>query len=233
MQLCNVTKYYRGKCACRVPKLKVFAGEVTAVVGPSGAGKTTFLRICSGLTSPDCGKVRYTSHDSRGVMVFQQPNLFRGSVYYNISYGLRIRQRREGLSAAEIDCRVKQAAELVNMRQSLNWSAATLSAGEAQRVALARALVLQPPLLLLDEPTANLDPGNVKIIETALLEAVDRWRVALLLVTHNLAQARRLADQVLFFYDGELKFRTDMYTFFHSQLSEEHAQFMRGELVYE
>jgi tungstate transport system ATP-binding protein len=160
-------------------------------------------------------------------MVFQKPNLFAGTVYYNIAYGLNLRK----VEPCQVRSRVTEAAKAVGLSDALIWSTATLSAGEAQRVALARVMALRPRLLLLDEPTANLDPANVSVIEDALTQGVARRPATLLMVTHNLAQARRLADSIVFFHKGVMQFKTDTHSFFKSSLSEEHARFLKGEIV--
>ena len=228
LEIRNLEKQYRGSLACLVEHLEIHEGEKCAVVGPSGAGKTTFLRLVNGLISPDTGSIQWPETKStRGIMVFQKPNLFGGSVYYNIAYGLKLRK----VDSAQIQRRVTEAANAVGLGEALGWNTATLSAGEAQRVALARAMALRPRLLLLDEPTANLDPANVNAIEDALTQGDNRRQRALLMVTHNLAQARRLADSIVFFHKGIMQFKTDTTSFFKTRISAEHAGFLKGEIV--
>lgn len=226
LEVTHLKKLYRERVACQVDNLSVGPGERLALVGPSGAGKTTFLRLVNGLEEPDAGEIYVKSGSGkkdRGVMVFQRPNLFSGSVYYNIAYGLRVRKYPPNV----IKERSQKAAVQVGLGDALDWSVATLSAGEAQRVALARALAIRPRLLLLDEPTANLDPGNVRVIEEVLQGLSE---VTILLVSHNLAQARRMAQRILFFNCGSLEFDVPTKEFFKAPLNAAHGQFLEGEM---
>jgi tungstate transport system ATP-binding protein len=133
-------------------------------------------------------------------MVFQKPVVFSMSVYDNVAYGLRLRKK----SKAEIDRAVKDVLGLLDMKGKERDYAKNLSGGEAQRVAFARAYVLKPKLLLLDEPTANLDRVNVSIIEHAVKDINERYGTTVIIITHNLFQARRLAGRGAFMIDGEL-----------------------------
>jgi tungstate transport system ATP-binding protein len=226
LEVSGLKKTFRESIACQVDNLQVGAGERLALVGPSGAGKTTFLRLVNGLEQPDAGEIFVKSGSGkrdRGVMVFQRPHLFSGSVYYNIAYGLKLRKYPANL----VEERVAKAAVQVGLEHALGWNVATLSAGEAQRVSLARALAVRPRLLLLDEPTANLDPGNVRVIEEVLQGL---FEVTILLVSHNLAQARRMARRILFFNSGHLEIDVPAQDFFRASLSSAHGLFLEGEM---
>lgn len=190
--------------------MEVNDGDIMAVIGPSGGGKTTLLRLINMLDMPDAGTIRIGGRDARApgvtetrremAMVFQKPVVFSMSVYENVAYGLRLR----GYAKKEIDERVKDVLSLVDMAGREREYAKHLSGGEAQRIAFARAYVLKPKLLLLDEPTANLDRGNVAIIEKAIKNVNERYGTTIVLVTHSLYQAKRMANKVAFIMDGEL-----------------------------
>lgn len=179
----------------RLDRLFVAPGEALAVLGPSGSGKTTLLKILAGLEAPEEGFVE------GGFRIYlpQTPLLLRGSVLENAAFGLRLRRvaRKEALR------RGLEALREVGLLAKAHLGAHRLSGGEKVRLALARALALGPEVLLLDEPTANLDPANTRMVEALLLQAKVQG-AALVLVTHNPAQARRLAEKALFLFQGEV-----------------------------
>ncbi|WP_424358125.1 phosphate ABC transporter ATP-binding protein [Methanocella sp. MCL-LM] len=206
----NVTKTAGNKAILKDVSLEVRDGEIMAILGPSGAGKSTLLRIVNMLDRPDSGQVLV---DGRNVwaenrlemqrsmaMVFQKPIAFSWNVYDNAAYGLRLR----GVDKAEIDSRVKEALALLDMTGKERQYARSLSGGETQRLAFARAVVLRPKLLLLDEPTANLDPANVAIMERAIKDVNEKYRTTVVLVTHSIYQARRLSTTAAFMMNGEV-----------------------------
>jgi len=236
LELDSLSKSYK-KPALREVSFGVARGDFVAVVGPSGAGKSTLLRLVGGLDVPDSGRVLIEGADITGQMpaairrrvgmVFQTPVLFDASVYDNISYGLRFRRTAQ----AEISARVSEALRALYLCDLRDRNALTLSGGEAQRVALARILVYRPDLLLLDEPTANLDPYNVSIIEEVLREA-NRAGTTIIIVTHNIFQAKRLTRRVAFLLSGELVEIADTRTFFEQPGDKRTSQFIRGEMIY-
>lgn len=181
------------------------AGEVLAVLGPSGAGKTTLLRVLALLLRPDAGEVRFDGapaaeeHALRVAMVGQRPALFRMSAVDNVFFGLRARGRPE----AEMHSAARAAMERLAIWELRDQPARRLSAGEQQRVALARALVLGPDVLLLDEATAHLDPGNALVLEREVRRQAQAGR-CVIAATHDLAAARRLADHVLLMAEGRV-----------------------------
>ena len=158
--------------------------------------------------------------------VFQRPVLLNRTVAANVTYGLKLRGVRESSAL------VRSALERVGLYDLARQQARTLSGGEAQRVALARAMILRPEVLLLDEPTANLDPYNVGLIEDIVRGLNGENGTAVVLVTHNVFQARRLADRVGLLLDGRLIEVADVDTFFGSPIDPRTAAFVRGELVY-
>jgi tungstate transport system ATP-binding protein len=161
-------------------------------------------------------------------MVFQKPVVFSMSVYENIAYGLRLRKAPR----AEIDKRVKEVLALVDMPGREKEYARHLSGGEAQRVAFARAYVLKPKLLLLDEPTANLDRNNVAIIEKAVKNINERYGTTVVIVTHSLHQARRLAARAAFMMDGELVEAGDVHDVLERPRDPRTKAFVSGDLVF-
>jgi tungstate transport system ATP-binding protein len=237
-QLKNVSKAYDGRPVLHVDQLDIRRGEIFALVGPSGAGKSTLLRLLNFLEAPTDGQVTFQeltfdashpmplSHRRRVTTVFQQPVLLSTTVQANVSYGLRLRGLRDSTA------RIEAALERVGLTDARGQKARTLSGGEAQRVALARALVLQPDVLLLDEPTANLDPYNVKLIEEIITELNREQGTTIVLVTHNVFQARRLADRVALLLDGQVIEVSDTTSFFETPQDSRTSAFVRGEMIY-
>lgn len=237
-QLQDVTKTYGKRLVLQVARLEVRRGELLGVVGPSGAGKSTLLRLLNFLESPTAGRIRFLRHEfsPSGSMpiqvrrqvttVFQQPLLLNRSVGANVRFGLKLRGERNGRT------RVQSALQQVGVKHLEQQPARTLSGGEAQRVALARALVLDPDVLLLDEPTANLDPYNVALIEDILRTRNREQGTTMVLVTHNVFQARRLAHRVAFLLDGRIVEISDVETFFGAPHDSRTAAFVRGDMVY-
>jgi tungstate transport system ATP-binding protein len=237
-QLRGVTKEYNGRGVLQIDSLDISQGEILALVGPSGAGKSTLLRLLNFLEPPTNGTIRFLETEfsssqpmpmklrRRVTTVFQRPLLLNRSVWANVSYGLRLRGRRN--SAHQIET----ALEQVGLRDMDRQGARTLSGGEAQRVALARAMVLQPDVLLLDEPTANLDPYNVGLIEDTVRALNDERGTTLVLVTHNVFQARRLAHRVALLLDGKIVEIANVEAFFSSPHDPRTAAFVRGDMVY-
>jgi tungstate transport system ATP-binding protein len=233
----GVTRRYGGRPALAIDRLEVGAGEVLALVGPTGAGKSTLLRLLAGLESPDAGRLWFGERrlDGRGLplaerrrltLVFQRPLLLAGTVRANLEYGLRLRGRRQ---CAE---QVRAALDRLGLGALAARAARTLSVGEAQLVALARALVLEPEALLLDEPTAHLDPARVGLAEAAVRDYHNRRGGAVVWATHNLFQARRVAGRVAFLLDGRLVEVAPAEQFFTAPRDPRTAAFVRGDMVY-
>ena len=201
----RVCKNYGDIEALRGIDLEI-SDEFLGIIGHSGVGKTTLLKILAGLESPTTGSLEYNdvkiTLDNLGLlrkkatMIFQSPLFLRGSVYTNIAYGLRLRKTPE----PEITEKVDRTLEAVRLKGFGKRNAKNLSGGERQRVALARALVLDPEVLLLDEPTSNLDPGNASIINDILREESSNRLIVI--ATHDLPKVSRLADRVVFLKEG-------------------------------
>jgi len=192
--------------------LQVEAGDSFLLIGPTGAGKTTLLRILGLLDKPVAGNLNILGVDVTGspdrhleirrrmAFVQQKPVAFSCSVLENVAYPLRWRK----VSKDEMKTRALEALEQVGMSDFAGRNARTLSGGETQRIAIARALVTRPEILLLDEPTANLDPNSAGKIEDVLARVAREHRTTLVMTTHDLAQARRLAGTVGVIMGGEL-----------------------------
>jgi len=208
----GLTKTYEGKEVLKDINLTVQEAEFFAVVGPSGSGKTTFLRLIDLLEQPSRGRVIFNGVEvgnsererhalrRRIAMVFQQTVLLNLSVYDNVAYPLKIRHQTEDT----IYRKVQETLELVGLKEFEKRRATTLSGGEMQRVALAQAIIYEPELLLLDEPTVNLDPRNVAIIENVISHVNKDLKMTVIMATHNMFQAEQLADRVAILKEGEL-----------------------------
>ena len=237
-ELRQVSKSYEGRRVLTVDRLQIYRGEIVTLVGPSGAGKSTLLRLLNFLEPPDSGAIHFRDHTFRPgealpiavrrqvTSVFQRPLLLNRSVWANVEYGLKLRGCRD------TDERVATALRRVGLAEMARQAARTLSGGEAQRVAVARAMVVEPEVLLLDEPTANLDPYNVGLIEETVQRLNEEEGVTLVLVTHNVFQARRLAQRVVFLLQGEIIEVSDVDTFFETPRDPRTGAFVRGEMVY-
>lgn len=239
IRLREVEARYGARRAVYIPALEVPTGTVLAVLGPSGAGKTTLLRVINGLVAPAGGTLELFGRPvgpagpdlatrRRMTLVFQVPVLFSASVRHNVAYGLAVRGVRDGRIAR----RVERALALVGLPGLGDRPARQLSAGEAQRVALARALVTDPEILLLDEPTANLDPHSAAAIE-ALVRRVNAERgTTVVLVTHSPAQARRLAHAACVLLDGRLVEHGPVDAVLERPRDPAARAFLRGEVVF-
>lgn len=236
----EIEHQYQGRTVLRLPHLEIQRGEIMAFVGPSGAGKSTLLRLLALLEQPTRGGVTlklegYDEYSSNAVpvaaqrqiaMVFQRPVLLSRTVRANVGAGLRFRGERD------IDTRVNDALARVSLEHIAGAYPRTLSGGEMQRVAIARALVLEPQVLLLDEPTANLDPYNVGLIESLIAQQQQRYNTTVVLVTHNIFQAKRLAHRVALIYDSELVEAAPTEEFFDTSQNPRTRAFTSGQLVY-
>lgn len=192
--------------------IRVDRGEVLALIGPTGAGKTTLLRLIDLLDMPSSGKMYFDGIDMvtsakekldarrRMAFVLQKPVVFNTSIYHNIAYGLRWR----GADENTIRQKVSTILEMVDLSAFKNRNARTLSGGEAQRVAIARAIVSEPEVLLLDEPTANLDPISASRIEQLIRSIIHRQATTIIMATHDMSQGQRLADRIAVLMDGEI-----------------------------
>jgi tungstate transport system ATP-binding protein len=209
---------------------ELVAGSRTIILGPNGAGKSVLMRIAHGLLAPSSGTVRWQTAERSGerrrqAMVFQRPVLLRRSVLQNAIYPLKV----AGVTRTECQRRAFAALERVGLGWLADRPARVLSGGEQQRLALARAWALDPEVLFLDEPTANLDPGATREVET-IIQAIYASGTKIVMSTHNLGQARRLADEVLFLNQGRLVEQAPADRFFRQPAKLEAEAFIKGEL---
>jgi tungstate transport system ATP-binding protein len=202
------------------------AGGTTVLLGPNGAGKSVTLRLCHGLLAPTAGSITWSA-PVRGTqaMVFQRPVMLRRSALANVTYALAIR----GMARSDRRARAVAALNRVGLGSFGHRHARALSAGEQQRLALARAWALQPEVLFLDEPTASLDPAATHAVEK-VMRAIGDSGTKIVMTTHDLAQARRFADEVLFLHSGRLLESGPSEAFFEEPRTAEARAFLQGEL---
>jgi tungstate transport system ATP-binding protein len=210
IDLVHITKNFGEKTVIRDISATIARGEVFTIIGPSGQGKSTLLRLINLLDTPSSGQVLFEGNDihadrrnvlavrRRMGMVFQKPAVFNTTVYDNIACGLRFR----GADRALIDERVTDSLEVIGLADFAKRRARTLSGGEMQRVALARAMVTKPDILLLDEPTANLDPIATEKIEELVLHYNKEYGTTVMMATHDMLQGQRLADRIAVMMHG-------------------------------
>jgi tungstate transport system ATP-binding protein len=204
--------------------LSVGAGAPTILLGPNGAGKSVMLRLCHGLLKPTEGTIRIGSVAAsmeRTALVFQRPIMLRRSVVANIAYGI---------AHAGAKTRAAVLLQKVGLAHLARRPARKLSGGEQQRVALARAWAREPEILFLDEPTASLDPAATRAVEDIVREIAARG-VKIVMATHDLGQAKRLAGDVVFLHKGRLLEHTPAEKFFAAPETPQAAAFLRGDLL--
>ncbi|HEX6297517.1 MAG TPA: ATP-binding cassette domain-containing protein [Burkholderiales bacterium] len=202
--------------------LELEAGPSTIILGANGAGKSVLMRLMHGLLSPTAGTISWSSN-GRQAMVFQRPVMLRRSALDNIIYALRV------AGVADAERPALDALKEVGLAELAHRPARVLSGGEQQRLALARAWALHPEVLFLDEPTASLDPSAAHEIEN-IIRAFDAAGTKIVMATHNLGQARRLADEVIYLHQGRVLERTPVEQFFSKPATAEAAAFIKGEL---
>jgi tungstate transport system ATP-binding protein len=227
LRLDDVTFSAGGRPIIEGMSFSLEAGPRTVILGANGAGKSVLLRLMHGLLKPSAGRICWNNADPGGrqAMVFQRPVMLRRSALANLEYALQL----AGVPDPERRQRALKALGGVGLAQLAGRPARVLSGGEQQRLALARAWALRPEVLFLDEPTANLDPSAARAIETAIA-AVHAEGSKIVMTTHNLGQARRLGDEVLFIHQGRLVERTPVERFFKQPSSPEAVAFIKGEL---
>lgn len=208
------------------------AGPRTVIIGPNGAGKSLFLRLCHGLLHPSAGTVRWAGPDgvdpmAAQAMVFQRPVMLRRSVAANVDYALKLRGHDKPARAAIID----EVLGRCGLRRLKDNPARVLSFGEQQKLALARAWALKPQVLFLDEPTASLDPAATHAVEE-IVQAIHDEGTRIIMTTHDLGQARRFADEVIFLHRGRMLERAPAAQFFAQPENDLAQAFVKGELLW-
>jgi tungstate transport system ATP-binding protein len=223
LRLENVVYAAAGQAIIDGVTLEIGAGPSTIILGANGAGKSVLMRLMHGLLAPSSGSIVWNAADARRrqAMVFQRPIMLRRSAHANVVYALKLAGQQASLA--------KEALEEVGLAHLAQRPARVLSGGEQQRLALARAWALHPEVLFLDEPTANLDPSATREIET-IIKAFDAAGTKIVMATHNLGQARRLADEVIYLHRGRVIERAPMDKFFAQPATAEAAAFIKGEL---
>ena len=209
--------------------LTLVAGGRTVLLGPNGAGKSTLLRVLHGLIPPSAGSIAWgeaTTKPPGQAMVFQRPVMLRRSAYENLRYALEL----AGVRGDEVDDRIAEALDEVGMLALSARPARVLSGGEQQKLAFARVWALRPEVLFLDEPTASLDPAAARSVEKIIVDIHARG-TTIVMTTHNLVQAKRMADDVLFLHAGRITERTPAWEFFTMPRSLEAASFLEGERI--
>ncbi|MCG8492241.1 MAG: ATP-binding cassette domain-containing protein [Sneathiellales bacterium] len=215
-----------GPVSCRIS-----SEGLSVIMGPNGSGKTTFLRLLHGLERCREGEIEWGDMGRREAMrsqsyVFQSPIILRRSVRDNIVYPLRLRNVARAKAEREAEKWIRE----VGLEERMHLDARNLSGGEKQKLSLARALITEPRLLILDEPSANLDGASTRDIERLILLAKDKG-CKIIMATHDFGQARRLADDVLFFHHGTILEQGNAQAFFEQPRTLEGRAFLRGDIL--
>jgi len=235
--LSGVSRRFGGRAALSGIDAVFPAGRVSAVIGPNGSGKTTLLRILARLDKPDAGTVTYLkgghpvadgiSLMRKMTLVAQQPVMFNTTLRENVAYGLNAR----GIPREDVCERVDEALAAGDMAGLASARAATLSGGESQRAALVRAYALMPDAVFLDEPTASMDPDNTALAERLIMRMCEEHGATVVMVTHNLFQAKRLAGHAFFMFGGELIEYGETGRIFGRPEKELTSKYVSGEVV--
>lgn len=205
IKLENIKKIYNGKTVLRVESLSIKKGIITGILGPNGSGKTTMMKIIGDLIRPDTGRIKYDgekfeSASDKLTYVSHNSYLFNDSVFENIAAPLKFRD----MDKDYIEKRVEKLIDNFQIRYLRDENALTLSGGEKQKVTLARALSFKPRVLLVDEPTSNIDPNFIKLIESTLKKINNDFKTTIVIVTHNTAQSFRLCKEIIFMREGNI-----------------------------
>jgi len=206
LQIRDLKKNYEKQCVLNIDHLTIDKGSFLGIIGSNGAGKSTLIKIIAGLAYASSGFIHYDGEkissktQQNMTLVFQKPYLLRTTVFNNIAYPLVIRKVKK----EEIEKRVNEVMKSMDIKYLQNQKAWTLSGGEAQKVALARAIVSKPSILLLDEPTANIDPSSVLVMEENINKFHKENNSTVIIITHNLQQSKRLCKDVAFMNEGKI-----------------------------
>jgi tungstate transport system ATP-binding protein len=222
IELKDIVVKSNGRIILNIPHAIIPADRITACIGPNGAGKTTFLKLLDGLIKPDAGTVRY-SFDSKTALVLHHTPMIKASAMTNISIV-------QDVYASISKCDIQRVMVEVGLTKLTHSPAHKLSAGERQKLCLARAILLKPNLVLLDEPTANLDPNTTEQVEE-LIRQFDRQGVDVIFSSHQLAQVQRLAQHIIFIDQGEIKEKGPVGPFFADPQTQTAKRYLHQELI--
>jgi tungstate transport system ATP-binding protein len=210
LEILHIFRSYNGNPILRDCSFAFASGRTYVLQGPNGSGKSTLFRALALLEKPDRGRVEYREGGRvlaadlalrrRITLVLPSTGIFNTTVGKNVAYGLKIR----GITGAESEARVHEVLVAVGLAHKKGQRAAELSSGETKRLGIARAMAIDPEVLMLDEPTANIDPANTAIIESIILKMRQERSAIILMITHDPAQAERLGDDLLFMQDGKI-----------------------------
>ncbi len=242
----KVCKSFNGKEVLRNIDMEITESRINCLIGPNGAGKTTLFKILTLLDRASSGEVYFDGWAASSLsgeqklklrrkigLVMQNPFMFNTSVWENVAYGLKLR------GDSDVAEKVAEVLKIVKLLRSKGQSALTLSSGEGQRVALARSMVLEPEILFLDEPMANLDPLSAKIIEDLILKLQSKYNVTIVMATHNLLQARRFGERVFVLGQGEIIQKgtaEEVFRYPHSSFAAEFVEvgnLFKGKIIFE
>ncbi len=235
LHLKEIEKKYESIKALDNLTLDAYEGQLISIVGANGSGKTTLLRAVAGLDFPSNGQIIFnkkelSAYELRKIatLVFQKSVMFNTTVFNNVAFGLKVR----GFDSNNIRNMVIDSLSSVALKEFNKRKARNLSGGEQQRVALARAFIIEPKILLLDEPTANLDPTNAIIIENAIKKILEKKSCIIIMATHNLHQAKRLSNLIAHLHYGKIIEYSKPEKFFKKPDNEITQKFVNGELQF-
>ncbi|MCC5911711.1 MAG: ATP-binding cassette domain-containing protein [Clostridiaceae bacterium] len=228
-----LVKNYGKKQVLNIGGLHIKKSSFLGIIGPNGAGKSTLVKILSALDKPSFGKITYNGSylnatvAKKMTMVFQKPYLMRTTVFNNIAYPLVIRKFSKEIINNKVNTLMKEL-DIEDIKDQKAW---TLSGGEAQKVALARAIIFEPSLLLLDEPTASIDPASLLLMEGAIKKFHENHSPTIIMVTHNIQQANRLCNKLAFMHQGKIIAYDKTSAIINSPQHPSVRNFIKGEII--
>jgi tungstate transport system ATP-binding protein len=233
IQIKKLAKDYENNRILEIEELEIQKGSLLGIIGPNGAGKSTLIKLIGALERTTEGEIYYNgrplqNNDFKNItVVFQKPYLLRTSVFNNVAYPLMIRKENKNV----IESKVNSILEDMGLTEIKNQNSWTLSGGEAQKAALARALVFKPSLLILDEPTANIDPSSMAIMEKMIKKTNEKDSTTVIMVTHNIHQALRLCKEVLFMNKGKIIEKGSTQNVIYHPKNQITEKFIKGEII--